>query len=120
MGFEFDKMPENTVLLPGESLLTGRHLPLSPDLTILIRNPQDPGLLYEILREEYPDSHPLSLYFPDSSKEITVKTLKEDAAILNGARSISWRATPPSAPASSRAMRSFRGSCRSAARFSTA
>ena len=85
MGFEFDKMPENTVLLPGESLLTGRHLPLSPDLTILIRNPQDPGLLYEIFREEYPDSHPLSLYFPDSSKEITVKTLKEDAAILNGA-----------------------------------
>ena len=92
MDFEFEKIPENTVLLSGGSLLSKRHLPVSPDLTVLIRDPQDPGLLYEILREEYPESHPLSLYSPDGETGIPVGGLKEEGFSLDG---VSCLAIPP-------------------------
>ena len=66
----YDQIPENTVVVSGASLLPLRHMPVQPNLKIVVRKPQNPGLLFEILREEYPLDHPLEMIKADESEEI--------------------------------------------------
>ena len=54
---QLNSMPENVIVISGGSLLTRRHMPTPPNLTAAIRSPQQPGHLYEILREEYKPDH---------------------------------------------------------------
>lgn len=72
---EFDRIPVNTVVLDGEALGGMRHLPVPPTLRILVRGPQDPQHFHELLREEYPSSHPLRLHGGSGSRELTAKDL---------------------------------------------
>ena len=39
---EFDRIPENTIVIPGESLAERRHMTVPPHLRILIREPRQP------------------------------------------------------------------------------
>ena len=79
-----DKIPENTVVVSGLSLLPLRHMPTPVDMTTAVRGPQQPGHLYEILAEEFPPDHPLQLLGKSGSREITLSDLASDDAILNG------------------------------------
>ena len=74
--FNFDSIPENTVLLNGDSLVSRHHLPVPPNLTIIIRNPQQPGKLFEILREEYPLNHTLQLCLISEKRELKLADLE--------------------------------------------
>ena len=73
---ELKQIPENVLMLTGESLLAKRHLPVSPGVTAVIRNPEQSELLYEILREEYPENHPLELQGENDYSAITLEELK--------------------------------------------
>lgn len=72
---ELDRIPENTVVLSGASLKERRHMPTPPHLETLIRGPQDPRHLYEILREEYPADHPLRLMRAGEERVIRLSDL---------------------------------------------
>ena len=52
-----DNMPENVIVISGRSLLSRRHISTPPDMTTVIRYPQDPVLLHEILSEELQPEH---------------------------------------------------------------
>lgn len=71
-----DQFPENTVVISGESLLSRRHMPVPTDLDVAIRGPQDARLLYDILREEYPDTHPIQLVDTNGSSHLQLADLK--------------------------------------------
>lgn len=71
-----DQIPENVTVISGQSLLSRRHMPVPPSLTAAIRKPQDPVLLYEILREEYPEEHPLQLLSGTECRELTLADLR--------------------------------------------
>ena len=75
---EADRIPENTVVLSGASLIKRRHMPTPPHLETLIRDPQDPRLLFEILREEYPADHPLDLLNAEGKTGLTLADLDTD------------------------------------------
>ena len=55
----FDQIPENVILISGQSLIKKRHMPTPPNVQTVIRDPEQPGLIYEILREEFPADHPV-------------------------------------------------------------
>ena len=84
----FDHFPENTVIVSGDSLLSLRHMPVPPNLDVVIRNPQNENLVYEILREEYPDVHQIQLIDANGSHNLELEDLKiqgssfENAAYL--------------------------------------
>lgn len=80
-----DNIPENTVVVAGATLLSLRHMPTPPHMTAVIRGPQDPMLLHEILSEELHPDHPLQLLNSSGSREIILSDLAADEAILNGA-----------------------------------
>ncbi len=82
---ELDRMPENVVVLAGSGLLTKRHLSAPPDMTVVIRNPEQPSLLFEILREEYPENHPLQLQGKKISRDLTVADLNTTDGIFENA-----------------------------------
>jgi tetrapyrrole methylase family protein/MazG family protein len=71
----FENFPQNTVVIPGEELLSRRHMPTPPNLTTAIRSPQQPAHLYEMLREEYPSAHRVQLIGKSESREITIADL---------------------------------------------
>lgn len=73
---KLEQIPENVIVLSGESLLTKRHLPVPPGVTAAIRNPEQPSLLYEMLREEFPENHPIELQRKSGCCEITLDDLK--------------------------------------------
>ena len=80
-----DRIPEDVVVISGGSLLSRRHISTPPNMTTVIRDPQDPGLLYEILSEELQPEHTLLLTDQNGSREITLSDLAADEAILDGA-----------------------------------
>ena len=82
---EFDRIPENTIVIPGESLAERRHMTVPPHLRILIREPRQPRHLYEILREEYPPAHPLTLLCGDTSAELKLSGLDTETDLFAGA-----------------------------------
>ena len=79
---ELKQIPENVLVLTGKSLLDKRHLPVPPGVTAVIRNPEQSELLYEILREEYPENHPLELQGENDCSAITLEELK--TTVLSG------------------------------------
>ena len=80
-----EKFPEKLVIISGADLLARRHMTTPPDLTTVIRSPQNAPLLFEILREEYPADHPLRLEGPSGEREITIADLKDNESILEAA-----------------------------------
>lgn len=58
---DLEQILENVVMVSGESLLSRRHMPVPPNMTAVVRKPQQPALLCEMLREEYPADHPIQL-----------------------------------------------------------
>ncbi|MBR6090346.1 MAG: hypothetical protein IKP86_10460, partial [Anaerolineaceae bacterium] len=80
----FDLLPENTVVLSGPSLSGRRHMPAPPDLTIVVRSPEQAGHLYEILREEYPENHPLRLMKNNGYEDISLADLSSGEELLIG------------------------------------
>ena len=89
---EFDRIPENTVVLSGETLSGMRHLPVPPTLRLLVRAPRDPRHFNELLREEYPEAHPLRLHSGNGSRKLTVKDLDSAVDLFAGA---SYLEIPP-------------------------
>lgn len=82
----YDRIPEGTVVLSPESLNGKRHLPVPPSLTVCIREPRSAASLYELLAEEYPETHPLTLLRDGAEVSITVADLNTSGGdILNGA-----------------------------------
>lgn len=81
-----DNMPENVIVISGGSLLSRRHISTPPDMTTVIRDPQDPILLHEILSEEMQPEHRLLLTDQTGSREIKLADLAADETILNGVR----------------------------------
>lgn len=82
---QLENMPENLVMVSGESLLSRRHMPTPPGLTTLIRNPRQPRHLYEILLEEYPSSHLLQVINSEGSQDILLSELNTDDSIFDHA-----------------------------------
>ena len=82
---QLDQLPENTVVLSGESLLSSRHSPVPPNFTTVIRTPQNPLHLYELLREEYPSDHPIQICGQDLTREGKLENLNTEADCLDGA-----------------------------------
>ncbi|MBQ6508997.1 MAG: nucleoside triphosphate pyrophosphohydrolase [Flexilinea sp.] len=82
---EADRIPENTIVLSGESLTEHRHMPTPPSLETLIRGPRDPKHLFEILREEYPADHPLRLLSADGEQELVLSDLDTDEDLFGSA-----------------------------------
>ena len=80
-----EKIPEKLVVISGADLLSCRHMTTPPDLTTVIRGPQNAPLLFEILREEYPADHPLRLQGPAGEREITIADLANKENILETA-----------------------------------
>ncbi len=80
----YGQIPENTVVISGESLLNKRHMPTPPDLRTVIRGPRQPRLLFEILREEYPADHPLELQTAAEKKELLLSDLDTEADLFSG------------------------------------
>ena len=78
---DLDLMPENTVTMNGESLLNRRHMPVPPHLTVVIRKPCEPGHLYDILKEEYPQDHPLQLKGTAGSRELVLADLQAEKSL---------------------------------------
>lgn len=91
---DLDRIPENTVVLSGDSLTTMRHMPVPPHLRILIRSPRDPRHLYDVLREEYPSAHPLRLYGQAGERELSLKELETDAELFADAAYLEIPALP--------------------------
>ena len=87
-----ENIPEETVVLSGGSLLAKRHMPTPPNLMTVIRAPQQPGLLFEILREEYPADHPLTLYKDGAARALVLSDLAADGSLLDNA---GYLAIPP-------------------------
>lgn len=81
---DLEQIPENVVMVSGESLLSWRHMPVPPNMTAVVRKPQQPALLYEMLREEYPADHPIQLIGEDGSRELTIAGLKGDGFSFDG------------------------------------
>lgn len=81
---DLEQIPENVVMVSGESLLSRRHMSVPPNMTALVRNPQQPELLYEMLREEYPSDHPIQLVGENVSREMTLAGLKGDGFSFDG------------------------------------
>ena len=81
---DLDLIPENTVALPGQSLTERRHMPVPPNLTVVVRKPCAPEHLYEMLREEYPPDHPLQLKGPAGSRDLVLADLRSDEKIFEG------------------------------------
>ena len=79
---ELDRLPENVIVIPGSALDDRRHMPTPPNLRTAIRQPRDPRHLYEILREEYPVSHPLTLLRTDGASEMTLSGLDTETDIF--------------------------------------
>ena len=79
-----DLIPENTVALPGQSLTERRHMPVPPNLAVVVRKPCAPEHLYEMLREEYPPDHPLQLKGPAGSRDLVLADLRSDEKIFEG------------------------------------
>ena len=80
-----DNIPENVIVISGRSLLSRRHISTPPDMSTVIRDPQDPVLLHEILSEELQPEHRLLLTDQTGSREIKLSDLATNEAILNGA-----------------------------------
>ena len=80
-----EQIPEETILLSGENLLKRRHLSVPPDFQVVIRNPQQPRHLYEMLREEYPLNHSLQLFNQDGSRELQLSELDTNPDIFKNA-----------------------------------
>ncbi len=79
---QYELIPENTVVLSGGVLTEKHHLPVPPHLLILVRDPQDPRHLYELLREEYPAGHPLRLIRRQETVPVTLADLNTDEDIF--------------------------------------
>lgn len=75
---QLNQIPENTIVISGEQLQTRRHLSVPPNMTAVIRKPQDPGHLYEILREEYPAGHHLQLVRKENQTDLSLEALIEN------------------------------------------
>lgn len=80
-----DSIPENTVVVPGESLKDLQHMLTPPTLQTCIRKPQDPAHVWWILSEEYPQTHPLQIVRGENVSRIALSDLKSDADILDNA-----------------------------------
>lgn len=83
---QLDALPENVVVVSGGSLLSMRHLPVPPNLITVIRDPRQPGLLYEILKEELSPDHTLFLPEPDENKMILLSELAVNDHIFDDAK----------------------------------
>ncbi len=79
----YDNIPEGTVVLSMDSLEGRRHLPVPPSLTVCVRGPKSAPFLYELLREEYPETHPLTLVRGDAEDSIPLADL--NTADVDGA-----------------------------------
>ena len=81
---QLDELPENTVVLSGESLLSRRHSPVPPTITTVIRAPQNPLHLYELLREEYPADHPIRICALDRTSDGMLEDLNTETDFPEG------------------------------------
>ena len=81
----FDQIPENVILISGQSLIKKRHMPTPPNVQTVIRDPEQPGLIYEILREEFPADHPVEILKPDTTIQLKLSGLKDHEEIFEGA-----------------------------------
>ena len=82
--YELDTVPENIIMLSGEALLSQRHMPTPPNLITYVREPKHPGRLYEILKEEYPDDHPLTLINRNGKRPVTLSELRTKEYLFDG------------------------------------
>ncbi len=82
---ELDRIPENVIVIPGSSLSDRRHMPTPPSIRTVIRAPRDPRHIYEVLKEEYPPDHPLTLIRSDGARELPLSGLSTDADLFEDA-----------------------------------
>ena len=80
---DLERIPENVVMISGESLLTRRHMPVPPNMTAVIRDPRQPGHLYEMMKEEYPLDHPIQLIGTKGSRDLTLAVLDQNDVNFN-------------------------------------
>ncbi len=79
---DLDLIPENVIVLSGSTLAEQRHMPTPPHLRTVIRKPQHPRHLFEVLREEYPADHMLLLLNGDREQELPLSGLNTDTDIF--------------------------------------
>lgn len=80
-----DQIPENLTVLSGESLLKRRHMPVPPDMTAVIRDPRQADHIRAVLREEYPEDHPLKVCTGGEWRDLRLCDLAEDGALPENA-----------------------------------
>lgn len=90
-----DALPARTVILDGDSLRDSFHLPVQPDLTIVIRAPKNAERLAGMLQLEYPADHELTVQSADGAQTcLTVSDLAAHRELVEIASALFIPALP--------------------------
>ena len=89
---DYFSMPKNTVIVDGTDLLSKRHMLTPPHITTIIINPQNAEIVWSILSQEYPQTHPIFFIKQCDEKldEIpsTLSDLKSNASIFDNVKAL--------------------------------